>query len=78
MRPRSPIEAMVDAACGFDPNKPPPREPIKAEDPETQAVLDVCEAAAAWVRSFDGTKAEARTAEDALRKAARVLVASGW
>ena len=39
MRARSPIEMMVDKACGFDPNAPPPpREPVKADDEQTQLV----------------------------------------
>jgi hypothetical protein len=80
MRARSPIEMMVDKACGFDPNAPsPPRPPVKADDPETQAVCDVCEAAAAWVRAIeDGTAADATVAEARLLAKARALVATGW
>lgn len=80
MRPRSPIEMMVDKACGFDPGAaPPPREPVKADDPETQAVCDVCEAAAAWVHAIeDGTAADATVAEAELLIKARALVAAGW
>lgn len=84
MRARSPIEMMVDQACGFDPSapapaRPPARPPVKADDPETQAVCDVCEAATAWARAIDdGTAADATVAEAELLAKARALVATGW
>ena len=82
MRPRrSPIDMMVDKACGFDHNAPPPpREPVKAEDEQTQLVCDACTALAKWAESVDG---DAHTDEVAAKKraalaAGRALVAAGW
>ncbi len=81
MRARSPIEMMVDQACGFDPNAPPPpREPVKADDEQTQLVCDACTALAAWAEAVDG---DAHTDEVAAKKraalaAGRALVAAGW
>ena len=81
MRPRSPIEMMVDKACGFDPNAPPPpRVPVKADDEQTQVVCDACTALAAWAEAVDG---DAHTDEVAAKKraalaAGRALWAAGW
>lgn len=81
MRPRSPIEMMVDKACGFDPDAPPqPRAPVKADDEQTQLVCDACTALAAWAEAVDG---DAHTDDVAAKKraalaAGRALVAAGW
>jgi hypothetical protein len=39
MRARSPIEMMVDRACGFDPDKPPP----KRAEPDIALCCPSCE-----------------------------------
>lgn len=54
-RPRSAIEAMVDAATGFNPmaHVPPP----ESNDLVTEALLEVADAAKAWQRDHvRGTK----------------------
>ncbi len=43
---RSPIQMMVDQACGFDPNAPKPK-PVTL-DAETKALLAVVDAAEVW------------------------------
>lgn len=48
MRPRSPIEMMVDQACGRDPNAVPEKAPL--ED-ETKAFMQVVDTAKAWWES---------------------------
>lgn len=51
-RARSPIEMMVDRACGFDPNNPPPAKP-KPSDAEIQAAFtEVFDAALAWQKNY--------------------------
>jgi hypothetical protein len=47
MRERSPIEMMVDKACGYDPSKDtaPAKEPLADE---SAALLAVADAAVAW------------------------------
>lgn len=73
---RSPIEIMIDTACGYDPDAPLPRPAVKLDDAEVQAVYDVCEAAAVWVQADSAGDAEA--ALNDLRLKARALVAAGW
>ena len=54
MKPRSPIERMVDQACGFDPSKAEaePKSPTKEQlDDVTAAMLEVCSAACAWAKN---------------------------
>lgn len=48
---RSPIEMMIDKACGVtaeDLVRPPPKRAVQAMDRETQALLNVADAAKAW------------------------------
>ena len=71
-RARSPIEMMVDEACG-----------VTAEDLEidhdAKALMDVGTAAVAWVKLRDnGTLASRVNAEEELVKAAQILAATGW
>ena len=50
---RSPITLMIDRACGFDPSNPPkPR--ILDEKAIGNAMLEVCDAAEAWKRHWNG------------------------
>jgi hypothetical protein len=72
---------MVDKACGFDPSAPqPPREPVKAGDPETQLVCDACSAVAAWAAAVDADEPADDVAEKkrCALNAGRALVAAGW
>jgi|DEB19_MinimDraft_2_1074335.scaffolds.fasta_scaffold36649_2 hypothetical protein len=81
MRTRSPIEMMVDQACGFDPNAPtPPRPPVVADDPQTQLVCDACTAVAAWAAAVDDNAPTDEVAEKKRQAlaAGRALVAAGW
>lgn len=45
---RSPIEMMVDQACGFDLNAPRPEQRPLVLDEETKALLAVVDAAEVW------------------------------
>lgn len=60
MRARSPIEMMVDKACGFDPSVAPAR---KLLDAEAAAFLAVADAAKAW---WEGKRPLAFTEDDHL------------
>ena len=77
---RSPIEMMVDKACGLtaddlSKHAPKPRD----VDQDTKALMDVGNAAVAWLKLRDnGTLARRVKAETALADAARVLAATGW
>lgn len=77
---RSPIEMMVDKACGVTAEElvrpaPKPRD----VDHDTKALMDVGTAAVAWLKLRDsGTLARRVKAETALAEAARVLAATGW
>lgn len=48
MKPRSPIERMVDEACGYDPDNLP--KPSKI-DRLAEALLAIADAAKAWSRT---------------------------
>lgn len=66
---RSPIEMMVDKACGFDPEAPRAAEQATEE---VSALLMVADAALAWWRNPGDKEA------DALRMACERLDALGW
>ena len=77
---RSPIEMMVDKACGVtaaDLARPVPKP--RDVDDDTKALMDVGTAAVAWLKLRDnGTLARRVKAETALAEAARVLASTGW
>ena len=77
---RSPIEMMVDKACGLtaeDLARPAPKP--RNVDYDTKVLMDVGNAAAAWLKLRDsGTIARRVKAETALADAARALAATGW
>ena len=77
---RSPIEMMIDKACGItadDLARPAPK-PCDV-DADAKALMDVGTAAVAWLKLRDsGTLARRVKAETALAEAARVLAATGW
>ena len=62
MRPRSPIEMMVDKACGFDPNaqRAAGRPNLVALDAEAQALLNVADAAKSWWEAGERGEVTAR------------------
>ena len=75
---RSPIEMMIDVACDFDPNMPRP-EPrkTKATDVDAQALMNVGDAAVAWLEARESGLAEI-DATRVLVEAAKVLAKTGW
>ena len=77
---RSPIEMMVDKACGVtaeDLMRPVPKG--RDIDHNTKALMDVGAAAVAWLNLRDsGTLAKRVDAEQALVEAAKVLAETGW
>lgn len=77
---RSPIEMMVDKACGMtaeDLARPAPTP--RDVDADTKALMDVGNAAVAWIALRDTATLSRRVkAEEALAAAARVLAATGW
>lgn len=81
MRARSPIEMMVDKACGVtaeDLARPSPA--VSVVDSGTQALMNVGDAAVAWLKQRDaGASADdLRNAERVLIQCARELAATGW
>lgn len=77
---RSPIEMMVDKACGFDPDAPRP-EPVTRRDvdSDTLALMNVGSAAVAWLKEREnGNYASERDAFLVLIEASKVLAATGW
>ena len=77
---RSPIEMMVDKACGIT-AEDLARPALKPRDidHDTKALMDVGTAAVAWLKLRDsGTLARRLNAEKALAEAAKVLAATGW
>lgn len=48
MKTRSPIEMMVDKACGFDPNNPPPIDEKPQLDEIASTLLLIADAAKDW------------------------------
>jgi len=81
MRPRSPIEMMVDKACGItaeDLARPPPEpRPPLDEDKVTKALLRLADAAGAWsdARSLG---LNLKRYENRLQRAVTTLDALGW
>ena len=76
---RSPIEIMVDEACGFDPHAPKPAARIPEVSREAQILMNVGDAAVAWLRQRkEGTEASLRDAERLLVLCAKELAATGW
>ncbi len=77
---RSPIEMMVDNACGVtaaELARPGPNPRDVAAD--AKALMGVGTAAVAWLKLRDsGTLARRVKAETALAEAARALAATGW
>jgi hypothetical protein len=77
---RSPIEMMIDKACGMtaeDLAKPAP--PPRDLDADTKALMDVGTAAVQWLKMRDSGAIGPRVkAEQKLADAARVLAATGW
>lgn len=52
MMPLSPIERMIDSACGLQPGQiPPPMRPSEPPPGATEALLEVAAAAKAWHRN---------------------------
>jgi hypothetical protein len=72
---RSPIQRMVDEACGFDPDAPaPPKEPVQPPTDEEVRIFTECmDAAMKWSRKPSDPKRVA-----ALRKACRAAREAGW
>lgn len=77
---RSPIEMMVDKACGVtaeDLARPTPKGPDI--DHDTKALMDVGTAAVAWLNLRDNsTRGKFIEAERVLVEAAKALAAIGW
>jgi hypothetical protein len=77
---RSPIEMMVDKACGItaeDLARPAPKP--RDLDADTKALMAVGTAAVKWAKVRDSGKLAQRVkAETALFEAAKVLAATGW
>lgn len=66
-RPRSPIDAMIDKACGVPPGwqpTAPARPPPEQIDAEAKALLEIAAAAKAWRRSPAKGAARLRRAVD--------------
>ena len=77
---RSPIEMMIDKVCGVTAEDlARPARQIQAVDSETQALMDVADAAVAWLELRDNsTRAKYIEAERVLVEATKVLAATGW
>lgn len=77
---RSPIEMMIDNACGMaadDLARPAPK--ARDVDADAKVLMDVGTAAVAWLKLRDnGTLAQIIKAETVLAKAARALADIGW
>ena len=72
---RSPIEMMVDRACGFDPDAPrPPKPPI---DLEASTLMRVGTAAVAWHAAREAGLMTHAIAHE-LDSAAAALAGLGW
>jgi hypothetical protein len=80
MRARSPIETMVDQACGLTPSdlaKPAP--PARDIDHDAAVLAAVGNAAVAWLKLRDSkSPAKRAKAEQALVDATKALEAIGW
>ena len=76
---RSPIEMMVDKACGFDPDVPRPAVTRTVVDRDTQALMNVGDAALAWLRQREKGNQDSRIeAERLLVQCTKELAATGW
>lgn len=65
---RSPIEMMVDKACGFDPANPPPvSKPEEMPENAPALMLEIVDAAKAWDRNHKKGTPRLRTAVAAFR-----------
>lgn len=76
---RSPIEIMIDEACGVTgPGAIKPPRVLDVDD-AAQALMGVGDLAVAWLAATRGGDEVARdVAEAALRRAAEALEAAGW
>jgi hypothetical protein len=73
---RSPIEMMVDRACGItEASPPPPQRPTP--DEQTEALLAVCDAAVTWLEAKE-LNTFTKEHEIALEEAAERLRDMGW
>lgn len=78
MKARSPIEMMIDQACGIDPNAEPAVQ-APSTSPDTQALIDVGDAATSWLRAVEsGDQDHIKDAQRVLQQAATVLCGMGW
>lgn len=77
---RSPIEMMIDKVCGVTPEDlARTKREIRAVDSDTQALMNVADAAVAWLKLRDNSTQEKYVkAELALVEATKVLAATGW
>lgn len=76
---RSPIEMMVDQACGFDPTADRTETKARDEDADTAAVMAACNAAVAWLSARETGSEDIRLhAQASLEQAARALRDLGW
>ena len=62
-----PIVAIVDQACGFDRNNPPPPAPKPDFEAIGKAMVEVCEAARRWDRNHKKGTPRLRTSLKTLR-----------
>ena len=77
---KSPIEIMIDEACGVHTDFVPlPKPKARDVDQDAKALMDVGTAAVAWFNLRSAGTMRARVeAEETLAEAARVLAATGW
>lgn len=77
---RSPIEMMVDKACGLTADDLAQPAPVRRNvDHDTEALMNVGTAAVEWLRARDKVRrAEYVELERKLVDAARILAATGW
>lgn len=79
MMARNPIAMMIDKACGVTDNDLQRPAPIRSVDSDTKAMMDVGDAAVAWLKLRENsTRAKFIKAEQALVDAAKALAATGW
>jgi hypothetical protein len=73
MKGLSPIEMMIDKACGHDPNEIPEKSLI---DKRSDAIVRVCEHAVVWHKSISTRQRE--DAKSRLHEAVKELIGLGW